>query len=263
MGRDMDEARQTAEGYLVQERDNLTESGILRSEVRVIESLLKHGESLVPAYAELFEKRPGKWPRVLDGVITTAAFWSPELIALDRDAVRRVEELTDSIVKSALNLADLLRDRREVMERHGIRGPVDSHPLDILEAGVEPRADYAGRFSSYVLPKLKHLSAQFDLKYWPPTADLLDGLALIQTRSGISPYHAFTLAAMDSRQGSSPLDFIRALRVAIEEYDVRPDEFSHRFFAEVTNAALDLPPEKIVTREAVKAMRAYARKLGR
>lgn len=261
------------EAHLRAERADRLDKKILPSEVRVIEALLANTLSMQSAYSEITDKAPDRfwtfrpcgipWHHVVNTIVSTAAFFSHDRLNTRRDAVRRVAELSDEIAKKAHDLASLLRTRSNYCNTHGISSPDDHHPIDILSSAAES-TDGRHLFSQWVAPHLAALRREFDLKYWPRTADYLDALATLQSAE-IEPTDTRDRAAMDSRQGKSPRDFVRALddslRELTEVFGIRTD-LSHRTIAEITNCALSLPPDEALTRESVKALRAYQRRRG-
>lgn len=248
------------EALLRAERADRLDKSILPSEVRVIDALLANTVNMDSAYTEIVAKT-SRWQHVIDTIISTAAFFSHDRLYTRRDAVRRVAELSDEIAKKAHELARLMRIRADHCETHGISRPDDYHPIDILSVAAESTDD-RHLFSQWVAPHLAALRCKFDLKYWPRTADYLDALATMQEVE-IEPTDTRDRAAMDSRQGRSPRDFVRALDESLleltEVFGIRTD-LSHRSTAEITNCALSLPPDEALTREAVKALRAYQRR---
>lgn len=262
------------EAFLRTERADLIEQRIWPSNVVVIDNMLSNSSSLADAYTcILAQARPGTfgewsvtqeaWQRILHTIVDTAAGWSPARVGESREAVRRVAELSDEIAKKARELAALLRVREAHREKHSITGPDDYHPLDVLDLAAD-RSNQAYLYRVWVAPRLSPIAADFDLKYWPRTADFLDALAELQA-APTEPYDALSRASMSTRQGGSPLEFVRALDEALanlEKYEGIRVELSHRAIAEISNAALALPVDELVTREAVKAARARQRRRG-
>lgn len=271
MGRRMN-SKEVIEAYLIAERDDRLKNKILASEVQVINHLLDNSLGMTSAYDEILSKTPPgfffvgsvkeAWQLVVDTIVSTAAFDSPIKSSAKRAALRRVEELSDEIARKALELASIIRKKSQYCDKYGIQGPSDYHPLDVLElAAASDEQRY--RFRRYVAPKLARVRAEFDLKYWPHTADFVEAVATAQRGHEFCFSDNITSAALQSRQGNSPRDFIRALDEALaelsREHDI-PDTLSHRTIAEITNCALALPAEDALSRESVKAMRAYERK---
>lgn len=273
MGRRMN-SKEIIDAYLIAERADRLNKKILASEIQVINHLLENSLGMTSAYDEILSKTPPgflfvgsvkeAWQLVIETIISTAAFDSPSKSSAKRDALRRVEELSDEIARKAWELAEMLRKKSQYCDKYGIRGPSDYHPLDVLElASASDEQQY--RFKFYVAPRLARVRAEFDLKYWPRTADFVEAVATAQRGHEFCFSDSITSAALQSRQGNSPRDFIRSFDEALAElkrqHDI-PDSLSHRTIAEITNCALALPAEEAVSRESVKAMRAYARKKG-
>lgn len=261
------------EAFLSAERDSLIEQRIWPSNVVVIDNMLANSPSLAAAYADILTQAPPgtvgtwgeqeAWQRILLAIIDAAAGWAPARIGETRAAVCRVAELSEDIGKKARELAALLRARTAHMERHGISGPDDYHPLDVLDLAAE-RSNQAYAYQGWIAPRLAPLNADFDLKYWHRTADFLDALADLQA-DPVGPYDDLSRAAMDSRQSGSPLEFVRALDAALAnlgDYEGIQVAFSHRTVAELANAALALSADELLTRDGVKTYRARQRRRG-
>lgn len=261
------------EAFLRAERTDLIEQGIWPSNVVVIDNMLANALSLAGAYAEILTQAPPgtvgtwgeqeAWKRILLAVIDVAAGWAPARIGETREAVNRVAELSEDIAKKARELAALLRARTVHREKHSIRGPSDYHPVDVLDRAAA-RSDQAYSYRVWVAPRLRPLCADYDLKYWPRTADFLDALADLQSEP-VAPYDDLSRAAMDSRQSGSPLEFVRVLDAALanlDDYEGIEVTFSHRTVAELANAALALGADELLTRDAVKTYRARQRRRG-
>lgn len=267
------DATERIEAYLRAERADRLNKKMLPSEVRVIDALLANTLSMETAYTEIIDKAPDgfwtlrpcgiPWHHVVNTIVSTAAFFSPERLQATRDALRRVEELSADIERKAHELARLLRARADHCNAHGISRPDDYHPLDVITTAARETED-GYLFDQWVAPLLAPIRAQFGLKYWPRTADYLGALAHMQSAEA-EPTDTRDQAAMDSRQGKSPRDFVRALDESLREltemFGIRTD-LSHRTIAEIANCALALPPDEAMTRESVKALRAYQRRRG-
>ncbi|TVT61105.1 MAG: hypothetical protein FHK80_00845 [Azoarcus sp. PHD] len=261
------------EAYLRSERADRLEKGILASEVRVIDNLLANGLAMESAYDEIIGKVPPgfwayrpigePWHHVINAIVSTAAFFSPEKLSVRRSAVRRVQELSDDIAAKSRELAQLLRTRSDYKNAHSITGPDDHHPIDVLAHAAKTR-ECVYLFEHWVMPRLGPVRSDFGLKYWPRTADFLDAIAEMQDVE-IRPHDGIDAAAMDSRQGQSPRDFVRSLDSALgklrTDYGIRTD-FTHRTIAEIANCALAIPADNALTRESVKALRSYQRRRG-
>lgn len=261
------------EAFLCAERADLLEQGIWPSNVVVIDNMLANAPSLAAAYADILTQAPPgtvgtwgeqeAWQRILLAVIDTAAGWAPARIGETREAVRRAAELSEDVAKKARELAALLRAREVQREKHGISGPDDYHPLDVLHLAAE-RSHQARAYEGWVAPRLASLKADFDLKYWPRTADFLDALADLQEEPA-APHDELDRAAMASRQSGTPREFLRALDAelaTIADEDGVTVSLHHRTLAELANAALALPVDELLTPEYIKKYRADRRSRG-
>ncbi|NCA73076.1 MAG: hypothetical protein EOM91_24090 [Sphingobacteriia bacterium] len=219
------------------------EAGILPSENRIIARLLAERAEMRPVYAELVRKLPTEVERcaVLRRLVSLAAFWSPTHSKGVRDQIERAERLNREIETKARELAQLLRDRAAACP--DVRTPADYHPLDLIERAAESSADAykAHAFRSWVRDPLAALRRDFDLKYWPDTAELLDALADEQTRTDPEPYDSAMCAAVGTRSHSIG-DFVRAVLTDLSEGSGLPEGFalSAASLARVANAALEL-----------------------
>jgi hypothetical protein len=221
------------------------EAGILPSENRIIARLLANPAEMRPVYAELVRRLPTDAERcaVLRRLVSLAAFWSPTHSKGVRDQIERAERMNREIEAKVRELAQLLRDRAAACP--DVRLPDDHHPLDLIERAAESSADAykAHAFRSWVRDPLAALRYDFDLKYWPTTAELLDALAGEQARTEPEPYDSAMCAAVGARSHSAG-DFVRAVLADLSEDTDLPEGFtlSAASIARVANAALSLDP---------------------
>lgn len=235
---------EAAEACLRAEPAYNIEAGILPSENRIIARLLANPAEMSPVYAELVRKLPTEGERcaVLRRLVTLAAFRSPAHSKGTRDQIERAGRLNREIQTKARELAQLLRDRADACP--DVRLPDDYHPLDLIERAAESADIYkAHAFRSWVRDPLAALRFDFDLKYWPTTAELLDALADEQTRTDPEPYDSAMCAAVGARSHSIG-DFVRAVLADLSEDPGLPEGFalSAASIARVANAALALDP---------------------
>ncbi|NCA72584.1 MAG: hypothetical protein EOM91_21495 [Sphingobacteriia bacterium] len=221
------------------------EADILPSKNRIIARLIANRAEMRPVYAELVRKLPTEGERcaVLRRLVSLAAFWNPTHSKGVRDQIERAARLNREIEAKARELAQLLRTRAAACP--DVRKPDDHHPLDLIERAAESSADVykAHSFRSWVRDPLAALRYDFDLKYWPTTAELLDALAGEQTRTDPEPYDSAMCAAVGTRSHSSG-DFVRAVIADLAEDPGLSEGFtlSAASIARVANAALSLDP---------------------
>lgn len=252
------------------------EHEICSDENIIIERLLADHINMALVYDELFSICPRGYPRnsnyerwqyVVNAVVETALGWNPEKIKSVREAAWLVGKKNNAIKKKAAELAELLRDRDELCDLNSLEHPDDYHPLWLIEPATKI-ADRKGagqnthyKYTSWLKKNVDALRGQFDLKYWPSAADMLDALADMQ---GIkpAPRNKLDAAALEVRQASTRY-FLRALDAALLELDCFDIEikFSDKSLAAIMNCVLDLDGK--IEPSNTKQVRAYDRKRNR
>lgn len=242
----------------------------------VIERLLKDSDNLRDAWGELLglyvvgHKALGrthdKWQVVIDTIVDVAAGWSPEKTKKTRQALKDVTDCTKEIQAKAIELASLLRKRTRICEESSIsKRPMDFHPIDLFgpAAQIADRQHFQGGntrycFKNYVEGKLKDLTDQFDLKYWPRTADVIEALAELQEDAEFSGDQLSDAAILINQ--ASKRDFMRVLDNALgdlSDLDINMT-FSHANYAAIVNAACGL--DQTVEGSSIKKYRQDERK---
>lgn len=244
----------------------------------VIERLLADNINMADVYNELFRICPRGYPRnwkyerwtfVIDAIIETASGFNLKEIKSLRDAISGVDgkngvnQINQSIKEKASELAALLRDRDSICELKGLTRPIDFHPLWLIEPATKIasiRKHY--RYTSWVKKNIDALCGQFDLKYWPSTADMLDALADMQDVEP-TPQDRADAAVLGCRQISSATRvFLRALQAKLLKLYAHDLEISIKFsdesLATIADCALGLDGEP--DSENVKKFRADGRR---
>lgn len=273
------EAAGLVRDYLLTMRKERSEQRIRSSEMLVIASLLEAAsdDELIAAWHELLESHPrnakvsgetcDRWQRIVETIVSTAAYWSPERIKSVRVACSPknnsgIVAQDRAIANMARELARLLRERGSTAETLGIRAAPGNDPISLLWPATQYSKGMHTRylFADRVKEPLENLQNLFDYKYWPDTADLLDALADAHEKNDPQPDSALTRAAMVSRQGGLR-DFFRALDQAFEElwrYRLVQVDFSDAAYAAIADAALGLKGE--ITTDAIAQYRREQRK---
>lgn len=270
-----DENTETVEKYLRDERASNLRQKIWPSNNVVIDRLLQDSDNLCDAWGELLTLCPcgsyaqgrthENWQMVLRAIVDVAAGWSPERVKSTRQAIQEVSDLTSEIQKNAAALAELLRKRSRVCEMNAIsKSPSDIHPVDLFGPAAEISdrheslyGDTHCRFMSFIDEPLKKLDYQFDLKYWPRTADVVEAIAEAQYDAAFS-VDDLSEAAISVRQASNR-DFMRALDKALSElsdFDIAIT-FSHASYAAIVNAALGLNQTESAQAECARTVKKY------
>lgn len=238
---------------------------IFASENKVIERLLADSAEMGLAWVSIGKRLNNErhFYKVLEIIVSTAAFHFPAKIGEHREALRRAVELNDEIAKKVGELADLLDKQFTLRESQSIRLRVSNDPVECMNQWAEAfghNSDYdtsrrTHMFSSHVAPALHALRQQFDGKYWPTVSDLLRGMERAAADAYAESYDPLCLAALEVRE-SSHLDFVRALFADLgfaKKYEGLPDEFrfNPREVTAITNCAVGLV-EDAITVEAIK-----------
>ncbi len=216
------------ENYLRNRFDDVPASD-LTAQRQVVERMLRYPGSLKPVYAELLEKLPAAlhpagmnitpWQHVLNVVIIYAAYWKPDHAERVLQAISDAKKKSDAIVRQARKLAELIRERKQIIHDKGLRCDTIDDPLALLEAGAKiclGNSHTPMLFNDWVKPKLDELAARFGYKYWPETSDMIDALAEIVENQQIEAGDSLTAFQIDaSRKRCS--DFARGLEESIRE----------------------------------------------
>jgi hypothetical protein len=271
------------EAHLRAEYLNNKERKIWPSNNAVIDRMLADSKNMVSVYDELFRicprgYRAGStwecWQYVINGIVETAAGWSPKKMESVRDALKEirgadgVKGLNKSIQEKALELASLLRKRDQLCELNSLARPDDYHPLDLIEPATKIADEHDKRqtthylYTSWIKESLDALRSRFGLKYWPRTADMLEAMAGMQDIEPV-PCDTLDAAALKSRQASDR-DFLRALEAAMQDDHFRIGKaikFSDTSLAAIANCVLGLDGE--IEPGTIKKFRADERKRNR
>ncbi len=248
----------TAEDYLRDQLADCQAQGIHPSACRIIERLLtKAGRAeMNKVYVEMERLLPETRDEMLWQLVLVAAHWNPDKTIKLREQVARGNRLSAEIAVKARELAALLRDRAAACPDVGL--PDDSHPVTLME---QAQFEDKPLFRLHLEEHLSSLAGQYDARYWPPTAAILDALAEVQD-VGAWPWDPTSSAAVSART-HSPADFIRAVVARLDELPAwlahtphrLPYGFrlSHEAIASFANAALNL--DSPMSPDAVRKLR--------
>jgi len=223
-------------------------AGILASENTVIQMLLDDANEMRDVWMSIGKKLNDDrhFQRVIELIVTVAAFYSPVKTKGAREAIRHAVDLNEEISKKAEELAHLLDQQFLLKESNSIELRVSNDPIECMNQWAEAfsRARSSYLFDCHVAPALNDLRCKYGLKYWPTVSDLLRGLSHAANEAYAKSYDPLVLAALSSRE-SSNIDFVRALLVSVEEdkkYYGFPGgfNFSSKQLTVLTNCALGL-----------------------
>ncbi|MEZ5440248.1 MAG: hypothetical protein R3F15_02055 [Lysobacterales bacterium] len=253
-------AQETCQNTLIEGKRYNIEHNILPSENAVADRLLVRGTELKDAFKELHDKlhrHPPALKVFLDLLLSTAAFWSPEKIALARDGRNELTSVNRKISRKTEELVDLMERRTTLNNTSGFSSETHYHVCDVIEAASR----HNGLFNSWVKDRLNSLRRQFDLKYWPSLGQFLQELANDAENASMQATDPLTAAATVASRPSRA-DFFKALFAAIEENSARnngqlPDDFklSDAALASLANCALNLESDELADGAYVKRLR--------
>lgn len=229
------DATQQAEEYLRSARQYNSDNAILPSENAVIDRLLADSAEMRRVWIELGKKAKGiDFIHAISGIVSIAAFWSPDKTRELREGKRICDEQAIEIARKAHELAELLDKHAQRCEQFGFSSSIQTHPVDCMSEWASNVQSVDGYlFNREIEPELVSLRARYDFKYWPSISDCLRGIASQQHFEYCDPT---TRDALSSREWSK-IDFISALRSRIAESDL---ELTNPSLAAITNCALGL-----------------------
>lgn len=202
-------------GDLLREmRDDWQAKGIWRTPLEVVEHLLRRESELAEAYQEICAKlRTAPAVRsFLDALVMTAAFVNPGKIDRARRAKTELDKTNVRIAAVAEELADLLRQRENLHDS----SPFSSRTLYHVVDAVDGAASANGLYGAYVQERLDELRSQFDLKYWPSLASVVDAIGTDASLAIAEPTDRIMAAAMGTRRATAA-HFLQALFASIRE----------------------------------------------
>lgn len=258
-------ARQACEEILAADRQYNIDHQVWRSAIPILDRMLARGAELAGAYEEIFGKlhptRPHALKTVFMVVVETAVVWSPEKNAAARAGRSELVAVNKQIAETAAALADLLRRRFDLHNRSGFYSETHYSICELIAAAGQGN----GRFTSWLEEPLDGLHAQFDSKYWPTLAELMDELAADAGKADVRASDPLTAAATEGARNSKA-GYVKALFVAIE--DNCGNDFPHlpvgfrltdETIASLVNCVLDLGPDDVVDGPYVKRLRQRVR----
>lgn len=244
--------------FLNKERNYNREHNIWPSVNRVIDQVLLRTEEISPVYREAAASlSEDALKRFLTVIVEVPAIWNDEYIQTARNAYRRQRELRDRIHRLASELAGCLRERSDLSNRSGFSANDLVHIVDAIDRAAENN----GHYTIYLQDRLKALDCQYDLKYWPNLADIVDSIGADALRSRIEPTDHITEAATKSSRPSLA-DSCRALLQGLEHAkDQTPHGLPLRFrlsdesTATIVNVTLNRAADELVDGAYIKRLR--------
>jgi len=169
-----------------------------------------------------------------------------------RDEYKELLLLQEDIVDLASRLSCKLRRQNELFEYSGFQRQEYQCIDDMIELASEENYLY----KSHVSPKLNALAGQYDLKYWPSRADVVESIACFEEAQP-EPHHSeLPETVIDGREPNIK-DFVLAFDRKFDDMNglLSGFRFGNNAMADIINVVLDLPVDKLATGEAVRVVR--------
>lgn len=169
-----------------------------------------------------------------------------------RTDFKELKELQQDITSLALQLSNKLKRQSELYETSGFSKPDYQFIDDLIERASESNYLYKG----YVSEKIKSLTYQFDLKYWPDRSELLSAIAEFEEEQPAPQHSQYPDDVINGRE-SDIKDFVLAFDSKFDETNGLPRgfRFSNKAMADIINVVLELPIEKLATGDSVRIVR--------
>lgn len=230
----------------------------------VFERLITRHDEMKIVYAELQEKNVSGqrlWV-LLEQCIFAGAFATESNHAALRADYRDLQILSEEISGAAIRLEMMLRRRSEILNRSG-NFSIDR--LVRLTDYIDEAGQENGLYRNYIQPRLDELN-DFDLKYWPNIADLLQVLGRESTE--VHCQDDATRAIVDARRASLT-DFFKEFFSRLHDISdgslyglPRGFRLSNSSIATLCNVICDRQPEQIIDEGYIKRLRQRLREQG-
>lgn len=229
----------------------------------VMERMIERADELTLAFNELInkfgysDKFDGYPPNnsyiwlTLEYIWMSIDFCKNDVVQVRLD-LKELNTLKEEIVELSEQLAFALRRQDEVYELSGFKKSDYQTAVDMIELASEDNHLY----QNYVSDKIQSLPGQFDLKYWPTRADVVESIASFE-RTQPSPSHSELPESVLKGRASYIKDFVLAFDSNFDGLNGLPSNFrfSNNALADIINVILNIPSDKLVTGDAVRIVR--------
>lgn len=174
-----------------------------------------------------------------------------------KDNLQLFLETRERIKVLSAQLSEALYELDENFENTGLcRDDFQSSHGVLMQAG-----ECNGRFRSYLLPKIKPLTCQFDLRYWPTRAELVRAIGDFESGQPDPTHIEFPEEVITGRSADIK-NFVLAFDEGFTEPNDLPDKFrfSNSAMAEIMNIVQNRAPDDLVTGDAIKTVRSRYQK---
>ncbi|TMS92347.1 hypothetical protein CWB58_14775 [Pseudoalteromonas sp. S201] len=251
------------EAFLQRELDDYKEKQIWMSYWPVMERMIERSDELrLPfqelvhafGYSDMYEGYPPDNAYIwltLEHIWGSFDFRKEDVIKA-REEFKELKALKDDIVELAVKLAEKLQRQSELYETSGFSKLEYQFIDDLIEQASEGNYLY----KSHVSEKLKSLTYQYDLKYWPSRSELISAVANFEGTQPNPSHCQFPDHVINGRQ-SDFKDFVIAFDDKFDELNGLPTNFrfSNNAIADIINVVLDLPSDKLASGDAVRNVR--------
>lgn len=229
----------------------------------VMERMIKRADELKLPFQELIDafgysdRSEGYPPSNAYIWLTLEHIWfssdyRQEDIVKVRENYKELKTLQEDIVELASKLSTKLQRQSDLYETSGFSKPEYLTLSGLVELASKKKPLY----KQHVSKKLKSLTYQYDLKYWPSKTELVSAIADFE-KAQLSPTHCQFPENVINGRRSDFKDFVLAFDKAFDEQnDLKTGfRFSNNALADIINVVLDLPFDKLATGEAVRIIR--------
>ncbi|MGI2171089.1 hypothetical protein ACROAE_13030 [Shewanella sp. MF05960] len=229
----------------------------------VMERMIERSNELTPVFDELIgkfgysDKFDGYPPNnsyiwlTLECIWMSINFCKKDVVQVRLD-LKELNTLQEEIVELSERLALALRRHDKVYELSGFKKSDYQTAVDMIELASEDNHLY----QNYVSDKIQSLLGQFDLKYWPTRADVVESIASFESRQP-SPNHSELPENVLKGRASDIKDFVLAFDNSFNGFNDLPSgfRFSNNALADIINVILDLPSDRLATGDAIRIVR--------
>ena len=165
---------------------------------------------------------------------------------------KALEQVNQRVIQLSEELHFALNEQSELYERSGF-SPLDyQSSVDVLELAGSKN----GLYSSYISKKIRPLSGQFDLRYWPDRADLVEAITTFEKAQSQPRHYELTDVVLNGRETIAK-DFVISFDNQFVKMNGLPKDFrfSNKALAVIINIVLNLEPEQLVDDTSVRTIR--------
>ncbi|MPW28273.1 hypothetical protein F9L16_04570 [Agarivorans sp. B2Z047] len=249
--------------FLERELDSFKEVGIWGSYWQVMQRMIDRADELTTAFEELVDsfgysdKFEGTPPTNSYIWLTLEHIWGS--IDYRKDEVGKVRKdfnelssVNEEIVDLSNQLAAALRRQRELYEYSGFNRESYQSVTDAIVLGSE--GNYL--FERHLAAKLRSLNGQYDSRYWPDRADVVEAICSFEALQPAPTHGEFSESVLSGR-ATDIKDFVIAFDGKFDAFNDLPDgfRFSNKAMADLINVVLDMSPDKLIIADAVRNVR--------